>query len=100
MWATLSFRIPESVRRIGSFDVRVRPEGGEWDQAFTYDRKQELLPVMATVNAEDLLTLKELVETGKLKPAIDHRYTLEQAVQALTELEKGHARGKSVVLLS
>jgi len=60
---------------------------------------QKFCGVMATVNVPDLLVLKELVETNKLKPALDRRYPLDRSVEALTELEKGHARGKSVVVM-
>jgi NADPH:quinone reductase-like Zn-dependent oxidoreductase len=58
---------------------------------------QRMVFVSATVSASDLLELKELAETGKLTVALDRRYRLDQAVEALKELEKGHARGKSVV---
>lgn len=52
MWAVLKFRLPESERPIGSFDVRVRAEGGDWEQAFTYDKKELLLPVALDVCAD------------------------------------------------
>jgi NADPH:quinone reductase-like Zn-dependent oxidoreductase len=52
------------------------------------------------VNAPDLLALKELVEAGKLKPALTRTYRLEQAVDALKEIENGHARGKSAVVIA
>jgi hypothetical protein len=45
------------------------------------------------------LVLKELAEAKKLTPALDRRYRLAEAVVALKELEKGHARGKSVVVM-
>jgi NADPH:quinone reductase-like Zn-dependent oxidoreductase len=60
---------------------------------------QKMIVANAAVNAPDLLALKELAETKKLTVALDHRYRLEQAVDALKELEKGHARGKSVVVI-
>jgi NADPH:quinone reductase-like Zn-dependent oxidoreductase len=60
---------------------------------------QKLLAVNATVNVPDLLVLKELAEAGKLMPALDRRYRLDEGVAALRELEKGHARGKSVVVM-
>jgi NADPH:quinone reductase-like Zn-dependent oxidoreductase len=60
---------------------------------------QKMRVVNATVNTPDLLVLKELAETKKLAPALDRRYRLEEAVDALKELEKGHARGKSVVVM-
>jgi NADPH:quinone reductase-like Zn-dependent oxidoreductase len=58
---------------------------------------QKLRAVTATVNAPDLLILKEMAQAGKLRPALDRRYRLDDAVDALRELEKGHARGKSVI---
>jgi len=60
---------------------------------------QKMMVVTATVNTPDLLVLRELVETKKLKVALDRRYRLDEAVDALKELEKGHARGKSVVVM-
>jgi NADPH:quinone reductase-like Zn-dependent oxidoreductase len=60
---------------------------------------QKMVFVNATTNAPDLLALKELAEAKKLTPVIDRRYPLAQAVEALKELEKGHARGKSIVVM-
>ena len=60
---------------------------------------QKLTLLTATVNAPDLLMLKELAEGRMLKPAVTRTYRLEQAVEALKELEKGHARGKSAVVV-
>jgi NADPH:quinone reductase-like Zn-dependent oxidoreductase len=61
---------------------------------------QTMRVVNATVNVPDLLLLKELVETKKLRVPLERRYRLEDAVDALKELEKGHARGKSVVVMT
>jgi NADPH:quinone reductase-like Zn-dependent oxidoreductase len=36
---------------------------------------------------------------GELEPALDRRYRLDEAAVALAELAKGHARGKSVVVV-
>jgi len=60
---------------------------------------QKMLFVNATVKMSDLLVLKDMAETKKLTVVIDRRYRLDEAVDALKELEKGHARGKSVVVL-
>jgi hypothetical protein len=52
MWARLKFKVPESERPIGSFDIRLRAEGGDWDQAFMSDPDQELLPVALDICAD------------------------------------------------
>jgi hypothetical protein len=33
-------------------------------------------------------------------PALDRRYRLDEGVVALSELEQGHSRGKSVVVMA
>jgi NADPH:quinone reductase-like Zn-dependent oxidoreductase len=48
-------------------------------------------------NHEDLIVLKELIESGKITPVIDRTYPLAEVPEALRYLEGGHARGKVVV---
>jgi NADPH:quinone reductase-like Zn-dependent oxidoreductase len=48
-------------------------------------------------NHEDLLVLKELIESGKVTPVIDRRYLLSDVPEAIRYLEEGHARGKVVI---
>jgi NADPH:quinone reductase-like Zn-dependent oxidoreductase len=61
---------------------------------------QRLTLLTAAVNASDLLVLKRLAEAGALKPIVSRTYRLEEAVVALKELEKGHVRGKSAVVVA
>jgi NADPH:quinone reductase-like Zn-dependent oxidoreductase len=48
-------------------------------------------------NYEDLIVLKELIESGKITPVIDRIYPLSEVPEAMRYLEAGHARGKVVI---
>jgi NADPH:quinone reductase-like Zn-dependent oxidoreductase len=48
-------------------------------------------------NHEDMLVLKELIESGKVTPVIDRTYPLSEVPEAIRYLEEGHARGKVVI---
>lgn len=45
----------------------------------------------------DVATVLELIEAGKLAPAIDRTFALDDAVEALRWVDDGHARGKVLV---
>lgn len=59
--------------------------------------KQRLRGVVSEERLPDLLTLKELIEAGKITPLIDRTYPLAEAPQAIRYLAEGHPRGKIVV---
>jgi len=48
----------------------------------------------------DLLALKELAESGELRPVIDRRFTLEEIVEAHRYVDLGHKRGNVIVTIS
>jgi NADPH:quinone reductase-like Zn-dependent oxidoreductase len=58
---------------------------------------QKLGTFVNNENHEDLLVLKELIESGKVTPVIDRTYPLSEVPEAIRYLEEGHARGKVVI---
>jgi NADPH:quinone reductase-like Zn-dependent oxidoreductase len=58
---------------------------------------QKLGTFVSTPNHEDLLVLKELIESGKVTPVIDRTYPLAEVPEAMRYLESGHARGKVLI---
>ena len=59
--------------------------------------KQKLGALSSQPNQKDLLYMKELLESGEVKPVIDRRYPLSQVADAIRYVEQGHARGKVVI---
>jgi NADPH:quinone reductase-like Zn-dependent oxidoreductase len=60
------------------------------------DKKMGFMGI-TKVNQKDLVTLKELIETGKVVPVIDRHYPLSESAQAIRYLVEEHARGKVVI---
>ena len=52
---------------------------------------------IAKPNTDDLEALRDLIESGQVKPVIEYRYDLGQIVEAMRNLDDGHARAKTVV---
>jgi NADPH:quinone reductase-like Zn-dependent oxidoreductase len=80
--------------------------GGRWlggfDRGFRASMlspfvSQRLTMLISTEGQADLLTLKELVEAGRVTPVIDRTYPLSEAPEAIRYLVEEHPRGKVVV---
>jgi NADPH:quinone reductase-like Zn-dependent oxidoreductase len=61
--------------------------------------RQQGRPYVSIPKNEDLIVLKELIESGKVTPVIDKTYPLSEISEAFRYLDEGHARGKVVITL-
>jgi len=59
--------------------------------------RQQLRPSVKFQNHQDLVALKELVESGKVTPVIDGTYPLRETHRAIDHVAAGHARGTVVI---
>jgi NADPH:quinone reductase-like Zn-dependent oxidoreductase len=60
---------------------------------------QRLRPLLSSERAEDLELLRELIEAGKITPAVDRAYPLAEIPEAIRYLRDRQARGKVVVTI-
>jgi NADPH:quinone reductase-like Zn-dependent oxidoreductase len=58
---------------------------------------QNLVMFQARRSKEDLTTICDLIQAGKVTPVINRRYSLSEVPEAIRYLETGHARGKVVI---
>jgi NADPH:quinone reductase-like Zn-dependent oxidoreductase len=58
---------------------------------------QKLGTFVASENSEDLMALRDLIESGQVAPVIDRTYPLSEAPAAIRYVIEGHARGKVVI---
>lgn len=68
-----------------------------WSMMLAPFTKQKFAMVMANEHFEPLERLAALAEEGKLKPAIDRSFSLEQVPEAMGALVAGTVRGKIVI---
>jgi len=62
--------------------------------------RQQGRPFVSTPNRDDLITLKELVEAGRIAPVIDRTYPLRETAEAFRYLDRGHAQGKVIIVVA
>ena len=61
---------------------------------------QKLGTFVASENHEDMIVLKDLIESRKITPVIDRTFRLSEAPEAIRYVEHGNARGKVVITLT
>lgn len=55
--------------------------------------------MLQRANQKDLIFMKELLETRKVKPVIDRTYNLSDAPEALKYFEEGRSQGKVIITM-
>ena len=58
---------------------------------------QRLTALLSKENADDLDALAQLVDQGRVRPALERTYALHEAAEAIDHVAAGHARGKVAV---
>jgi len=61
--------------------------------------KQRIVFFIAKASLDDLVVLKELIEAGKVCPAVDRTYSLSEGVEAVRYVGTGQARAKVVITI-
>ncbi len=72
--------------------------GESWVRSFVL--RQKFTFFIAKMRPEDLTTLCEMIQAGKISPVIDRNYPVSDAATALSYVEEGHARGKVVITMT
>jgi len=70
---------------------------GMWTSATT---RKKVLAGVAKETASNIAFLRDLVESGKLKPVTDRIYSPEQTAEAHTYVEQGHKKGNVAIAMA
>ena len=61
--------------------------------------RQRLTMFIAKQRSTDLARLNDLIEAGKVVPSLDRTYPLDEAAEAIRDLEAGRVRGKVAITI-
>jgi NADPH:quinone reductase-like Zn-dependent oxidoreductase len=81
------FRLVKPLFRVISGTLRLRFSG------------QKAVAYITQHSQNDLVVLKELLETGKVKPVVDRSYPLSEAPEGIRYVEQNRAKGKVVITI-
>lgn len=84
---------PKSNRIIGPLTHIIKMRVASWRAS------QKVIFFVANFNHNDLVALKDMMETGQVKPVVERTYPLERICEAMRHLGTGHAKGKLVVTM-
>ena len=101
-----------SLRRALTESGALVPNGGGFDNrwfagagrvitahAMNTVAKHTVRPFLVSYNHDDLVTLRDLIQAGKVTPVLDRTYPLNGVADAIAYVGEGHARGKVVIAL-
>jgi NADPH:quinone reductase-like Zn-dependent oxidoreductase len=99
-------RLRRALTPKGTLVIAGGETGGRWLGG--YDRQlrapllslfvgQKLGALASSENQEDMMVLTELIEAGKITPAVDRSFALNEVPEAIRYVEEGRARGKVVI---
>ena len=106
-------RSPSEMRRILTPDGSLQPNGGGHSSGRWFGPLGSVIksavssifigqqgsPYLSKSNSDDLVVLKELVESGKVTPVIDRTYPLMDTAEAIAHVGDGHAQGTTVITM-
>ena len=69
-------------------------------KVYSWFVSQEVGMFMARMDKDDLRIMGDLIQSGKVTPAIDRTYTLSEVPEAIRYLETGHARAKVIIVVN
>jgi NADPH:quinone reductase-like Zn-dependent oxidoreductase len=98
-------RLRSMLRPDGTLVIVGGEGGGDWfgvgrqlrAMMLSRSKGQKLRSFICKENHEDMLVLRDLIESGKLTPVIDRTYPLVAASEAIRYLEAGRAHGKIAI---